>query len=132
MRCDALRPTCSQCLSSTRPQDCEYTDSASRSYTVALEEEVRRLEAHVLELTTEAQESDSQERDGGTKGGNQRGRSSSRARGRGRGSGESVQLSDPWEGWRRREEQMRRERESSLTRTSSVGQAGTVEQGPGK
>ncbi|KAI6141897.1 hypothetical protein BKA82DRAFT_1002991 [Pisolithus tinctorius] len=50
MRCDGLRPTCTQCLRGDRAIDCEYTDGSQRSRTLALEEDVARLQARVREL----------------------------------------------------------------------------------
>ncbi|KAI6039933.1 hypothetical protein EDC04DRAFT_1589553 [Pisolithus marmoratus] len=50
MRCDGLRPTCTPCLRGDRAIDCEYTDGAQRSRTIALEEDIARLQARVKEL----------------------------------------------------------------------------------
>lgn len=50
MRCDGLRPTCTQCLRGDRAIDCEYTDGSQRSRTLTLEEDVARLQARVREL----------------------------------------------------------------------------------
>lgn len=50
MRCDGARPTCTQCLRGDRAIDCEYTDGNRRPRTLALEEDVARLQARVQEL----------------------------------------------------------------------------------
>ncbi|KAI5984046.1 hypothetical protein EDD15DRAFT_1810245 [Pisolithus albus] len=50
MRCDGLRPTCTQCLRGDRAIDCEYTDGNQRPRTLALEEDIARLQARVREL----------------------------------------------------------------------------------
>ncbi|KAJ4485845.1 Zn(2)-Cys(6) binuclear cluster domain-containing protein [Lentinula aciculospora] len=50
IKCDGLRPTCTQCLRSARPGDaCEYADSG-RTRTQMLEDNISRLEARIREL----------------------------------------------------------------------------------
>ncbi|KAJ3795906.1 Zn(2)-Cys(6) binuclear cluster domain-containing protein [Lentinula aff. detonsa] len=50
IKCDGLRPTCTQCLKSARPGDaCEYADSG-RTRTQMLEDNISRLEARIREL----------------------------------------------------------------------------------
>ncbi|KAG6334035.1 hypothetical protein ID866_5052 [Astraeus odoratus] len=50
MRCDGLRPTCTQCIRGDRAMDCEYTDGNRRPRTLDLEEEVARLQSRIQEL----------------------------------------------------------------------------------
>ncbi|KAL4072323.1 hypothetical protein J3A83DRAFT_4372371 [Scleroderma citrinum] len=50
MRCDGARPTCTQCIRGDRAIDCEYTDGNRRPRTIALEEDIARLQARVQEL----------------------------------------------------------------------------------
>ncbi|KAI6100933.1 hypothetical protein EDD16DRAFT_431087 [Pisolithus croceorrhizus] len=50
MRCDGLRPTCTQCLRGDRAIDCEYTDGTQRPRTLVLEEDIARLQARIREL----------------------------------------------------------------------------------
>ncbi|KAL5536926.1 hypothetical protein ACEPAF_749 [Sanghuangporus sanghuang] len=51
MKCDGLRPVCTQCSSRNRIDDCEYTDATSGpTRTQILEEQLARLQARVKEL----------------------------------------------------------------------------------
>ncbi|EJD07551.1 uncharacterized protein FOMMEDRAFT_115859 [Fomitiporia mediterranea MF3/22] len=51
MRCDGLRPICTQCSRRNRIDDCEYTDDATGpTRTQILEETLARLQARVKEL----------------------------------------------------------------------------------
>ncbi|KAI6126511.1 hypothetical protein F5141DRAFT_341871 [Pisolithus sp. B1] len=50
MRCDGIRPTCTQCLRGGRAIDCEYTDGTQRPRTLVLEEDIARLQARIREL----------------------------------------------------------------------------------
>ncbi|KIK79728.1 hypothetical protein PAXRUDRAFT_833952 [Paxillus rubicundulus Ve08.2h10] len=50
MKCDGIRPICTQCTRGDRAEDCEYTDGNRRPRTLVLEEDIARLRARVQEL----------------------------------------------------------------------------------
>ncbi|KAL5492393.1 hypothetical protein ACEPAI_3840 [Sanghuangporus weigelae] len=51
MKCDGLRPVCTQCSSRNRVDDCEYTDATSGpTRTQILEEQLARLQTRLKEL----------------------------------------------------------------------------------
>ncbi|TFY77370.1 hypothetical protein EWM64_g6644 [Hericium alpestre] len=50
MKCDGVRPVCGQCARSNKRDECGYHDSAARSRTQILEEEVAVLEARIRQL----------------------------------------------------------------------------------
>ncbi|KAG9310084.1 hypothetical protein JVU11DRAFT_9693 [Chiua virens] len=50
MKCDGVRPVCTPCLRGERVEDCEYTDGQRRARTLALEDDIARLQARVQEL----------------------------------------------------------------------------------
>ncbi|CAA7260911.1 unnamed protein product [Cyclocybe aegerita] len=50
LRCDGLRPVCTQCTTMKRAHECNYDDSARKSRTQTLREKLFALEAKVREL----------------------------------------------------------------------------------
>ncbi|KAH8115853.1 hypothetical protein DFH11DRAFT_1506802, partial [Phellopilus nigrolimitatus] len=50
MKCDGMRPFCTQCTSGNRAKDCEYTDNQGRTRTAMLEENIALLQARIDEL----------------------------------------------------------------------------------
>ncbi|KAJ7726372.1 hypothetical protein B0H16DRAFT_268000 [Mycena metata] len=50
IKCDARRPICGPCETSSRADDCEYLDNQSRSKADILEEDISRLEDRIYEL----------------------------------------------------------------------------------
>ncbi|KAH9926098.1 uncharacterized protein B0H18DRAFT_1085062 [Fomitopsis serialis] len=57
MKCDGLRPVCSQCLKANRGVDCQYHEKKHVSRTQLLQQKVAKLEARLRELESEQAES---------------------------------------------------------------------------
>ncbi|KZT03463.1 uncharacterized protein LAESUDRAFT_729034 [Laetiporus sulphureus 93-53] len=57
MKCDGLRPVCTQCLKSNRGADCQYYEKKHISRTQLLQQKVAKLEARLRELESEQSES---------------------------------------------------------------------------
>ncbi|TFY60244.1 hypothetical protein EVJ58_g5273 [Rhodofomes roseus] len=57
MKCDGLRPVCTQCLKTNRGAECQYHEKKHVSRTQLLQQKVAKLEARLRELESEQAES---------------------------------------------------------------------------